>query len=85
MSSIRKLIERMRNSPKGDWTFEDVRRVLEWYGCDCKPPRGGGSHYKFTHPQVARILVIPKDSPVKACYVLEVLDMIDELEEVDSD
>lgn len=59
--------------------------MLEWAGCDCKPPQGGGSHYKFTHPKVDKIVVIPGRSPVKACYVLEALDMLDAIEEVDLD
>lgn len=83
MATIGKLVERMRNNPAGGWTFEDVYRVLTWYGCTCRPP-SSGSHYKFTHAKVPdKILTIPRHNPLKPVYVIEAIDMVDRIEEVE--
>ncbi|MBX9875869.1 MAG: hypothetical protein K2X84_13490, partial [Beijerinckiaceae bacterium] len=48
----------MRSNPAGDWTIGDIGRLCRAHGIDCKPPSGGGSHYKIAHNAVADILTI---------------------------
>lgn len=63
------LLDRMRNSPAGNWTIGDVERLCRLHDIDCKPPSGGGSHYKIAHRSVADILTIPARRPIKPKYL----------------
>jgi antitoxin HicB len=46
-------------NPKGDWTIGNIERICHEYGMSCRPPSGGGSHYKISHPNVRDILTVP--------------------------
>lgn len=63
------LLERMRSNPAGDWTIGDIERLCRAHGIYCKPPSGGGSHYKIAHDAVADILTIPARRPIKPRYI----------------
>jgi hypothetical protein len=60
-----KRLEDMRRKPKGDWRIADVEAVCSEFGVSCKPPTGGGSHYRLFHPRLARKLTIPFNRPIK--------------------
>jgi hypothetical protein len=74
---VKSLAERMRANPRGDWTIRDIEAVCRAFGFRCAPPRGGGSHYKVSHPSLRDILTIPNRRPVKAVYVRKLMDLID--------
>lgn len=59
--------------------FDELRKVLEWYGYSVKAPRGGSSHYTFRKSGCQHI-TIPKHSPIKKVYV-EMVKQIVESEE----
>ncbi len=61
MSSDR--LERMRANPAGDWTVSDVEAICRERGFRCKPPRGGGSHYKVSHPSRRAIFISQSGDP----------------------
>jgi hypothetical protein len=70
------LLEKMRQNPQGGWTIKDVETVCAQYGVECHPPRGGGSHYKVSHPHVAAILTIPCKRPIKPVYIRHLVHYI---------
>jgi hypothetical protein len=72
-----KLLEQMRNNPRGDWTIRDVETVCRQHGANCRPPRGGGSHYTVSHRAMPSILTIPFKRPIKAVYIRRLVDFID--------
>jgi len=77
LSKIEKMILKMRNNPK-NVDFDSITTVCEHFGCKvCNET--GGSHYSITHPLIERTLVVPRHKPVKKPYVLDVLEMIDDI------
>ena len=64
------LLEQMKRNPQGDWTIKDVETVCAQHeGVSCKPPTGGGGHYKVAHPRINHIQTIPFKRPIKAVYI----------------
>lgn len=47
MAQADKLLAAMQDNPVG-WTIADVERLCRLAGLSCRPPRGGGSHYKVS-------------------------------------
>ncbi len=73
------LLDRMRANPRGDWRISDVMTVCRRHGVECDPPRGGGSHYGVAHPRIARKLAVPARRPIKAVYIHDLVEFIDEV------
>ena len=71
------LLDRMRQSPAGGWTIREVVAVCRRHGIGCDPPRGGGSHYKVSHPLVADILTIPFNRPIKPVYIRKLIAYVE--------
>jgi hypothetical protein len=71
------LFEQMKRNPNADWTIKDVERVCRENGLNCRPPTGGGSHYKVSHPRFAYIQTIPFKRPIKAVYIRKLVFFID--------
>jgi hypothetical protein len=67
----------MRNNPSGDWSIADVQAVCREHGASCTAPRGGGSHYKVSHPDIRDILTIPSRRSVKPIYIRKLVQFID--------
>lgn len=64
------LLVQMARNPQGDWTIKDVETVCGQHAAvQCKPPTGGGSHYKVSHPGMTEILTIPFKRPIKPYYI----------------
>jgi hypothetical protein len=74
-----KRLDDMRRSPQSDWRIADVEFVCREHGLTCQAPRGGGSHYKVSHPDLAEILTIPSRRPIKAVYLKKLVALIDAL------
>jgi hypothetical protein len=70
-------LDRMRANPAGDWKIADVEAVCRENGVRCVPPRGGGSHYKVSHPSQRDILTIPSRRPVKPVYIRKLVRFIE--------
>lgn len=76
MSVFEKLIEEILNLSK-DMRFDELAKILIYYGYEMKQPKGGSSHYVFrktNHPTIC----IPKHNPKKKKYVMEVKEIIEE-------
>ncbi len=67
----------MRSNPRADWTIGDVEAVCRESGLHCAAARGGGSHYKVSHPSQAMILTIPYKRPIKTIYIRKLIALID--------
>lgn len=59
----------MRSDLAGDWTIGDIERLCRAHGIYCKPPSGGGSHYKIAHDAIADILTTQACRPIKPKYI----------------
>jgi hypothetical protein len=79
MAQAEKLLAAMRRNPRGDWTIDDVRMVANRCGIDFDFPKRG-THCKLAHPALPGRLTIPARRPIKAIYIMLLLDMIDALE-----
>jgi hypothetical protein len=67
----------MRANPAGDWTIEDVKALCRENDVLCDPARGGSSHYKVAHPNIAEKLTVPYKRPIKAVYIRKLVALID--------
>jgi hypothetical protein len=79
--SANKLLERMKNNPKSDWTIDDVERVcrlFEGYGVVLHPPTRG-SHYTVSNPYSPKILTIPAHGHVKPVYIRALISILDDI------
>ncbi len=75
MSQWDKLLDRICSLSK-DLRFNELRRVLESYGYEMKPPKGGSSHYTFRKSGCMPI-TIPKHEPIKKVYVQMVREIVE--------
>jgi predicted RNA binding protein YcfA (HicA-like mRNA interferase family) len=73
----RKLIERLKNNPKGA-TFDDVRRLLVQEGFDLD--RVTGSHHIFKRTGITFVIPVHKNR-VKLVYIKRVIELIEEAKE----
>jgi hypothetical protein len=81
MGNWEKLLEGMRQNPRGDWKIDNIETIcsaLDHLGVSCKPPRRG-SHYTVRCISCADILTIPKHNPIKPVYVKKFISMIDSI------
>ena len=72
-------LQQMRRNPAGDWRITDIDTICSEFAIDCRAPRGGGSHYKVSHPRMAEKLTIPFKRPIKAIYVKLFVKFVDDV------
>ncbi|MFU0799132.1 MAG: Addiction module toxin, HicA family [Xylanivirga thermophila] len=81
MSHYKKLYDKIKNNPK-NVDFKDIDKLLTKVGgFTRRNPKGGSSHYTYSHPDLPNIITIPKDKPLKPIYVknaLEAFEMVKE-------
>lgn len=75
MSRFEKLLARIR-SLDHNLRFEELRKILEFYGYTMKETRGGSSHVAFRKPGSLPI-TIPRHGPIKIPYVGMIKDIIE--------
>lgn len=56
--------------------FDELRKVLEYYGYTMNSPRKGSSHFTFRKPG-ANPITIPKNQPIKKIYVKLVKEIVE--------
>jgi hypothetical protein len=71
------ILDDMRRNPRADWTIADVAAVCRQYDVQCRPPSGGGSHWKVSAPLQREILTIPQRRPLKPVYIRRLVRFID--------
>ena len=57
--------------------FQELKKVLEYYGYEMNSPRGGSSHCTFRKKGKLPITV-PRHEPIKKVYVMIVKTVIEE-------
>ena len=82
MSKAQKLIARMRNNPRDDWSIDDLKSQALRNGIDWRQP--GTSHVTFSHPG-AMPLTVPAHKPIKAVYIKRFIELIDRVGENDDE
>ena len=75
MSKFDKLIQEILSLSK-DLRFQELRKVLEYYGYTMTAPKSGSSHYTFRKPG-SNPITIPKHEPIKKVYVQMVKDIVE--------
>ncbi len=80
MSKFDKLLQRIRSLDK-NMRFDELKKVLEYYGYTMKGPAGGSSHKSF-RKKGSPTITIPQDDPINKAYV-ELVKEIVESEETD--
>ena len=76
MSKWDKLLSKILSLSK-DMRFQELKRVLEYYGYQMTAPSSGSSHYTFRKPGKNPI-TIPKHEPSKKIYVEMVRKIVEE-------
>ena len=76
MSKWDKLLSKILSLSK-DMRFQELKRLLEYYGYQMKAPSSGSSHYTFRKPGKNPI-TIPKHEPIKRIYVEMVRKIVEE-------
>lgn len=75
MSKFDKLIKEIKNL-SNDMRFQELKKVLESYGYQGKPPKSGSSHWTFRKSN-RNPITIPYKKPVKVAYVKLVKDIVE--------
>lgn len=81
MSKWDKLLEKIRTL-SNDLRFEELQKVLEYYGYEMKLSKGGSSHYVFRKKGCSPI-TIPKHKPIKKVYIELVREVVEKEEQSD--
>lgn len=76
MSKWDKLLSRILSLSK-DMRFQELKRVLEYYGYQMTTPSSGSSHYTF-RKSGKNPITIPKHEPIKKIYVEMVRKIVEE-------
>ena len=76
MSKWDKLLSKILSLSK-DMRFQELKRVLEYYGYQMTAPSSGSSHYTFRNPGKNPI-TMPKHEPIKKIYVEMVRKIVEE-------
>ena len=76
MSKWDKLLNKILSLSK-DMRFQELKKVLEYYGYQMTAPSSGSSHYTF-RKSGKNPITIPKHEPIKKVYVEMVRDIVEE-------
>ncbi len=83
MSKFDRLLERI-NALDKNLRFNELRKVVEYYGYTMSGPAGGSSHKTFRKPGKQPI-TIPQHDPIKRAYVEKVRELIESEEQGDEE
>jgi predicted RNA binding protein YcfA (HicA-like mRNA interferase family) len=77
MARVEKIIEKMKNRPKGIW-FDEIVKVQNHYGYILVRVKGSPHHFRNDKGE---LITIPNHGdPIKAVYIKDVLKRIGEAE-----
>lgn len=83
MNKRTKLLEAMRNNPRGDWRIDDLLSVSRQLGIEVR--NDGGSHHVFSFPGIALAPCVPAHRPIKPVYVRQFLELVKMAQEVSNE
>lgn len=73
MSSVHKVIDKMKRQPNGIRP-EEAEKVLNAYGF--KAVRQKGSHKQYLNLQTGEVITIKQENPLKKVYIVDILNRI---------
>ncbi len=82
MSKKQKQLEKIRQNIS-NVSFEDLDKVLKWFGFEQRQPKGGSSHYVYelkAEPHILLITIPYKRPFIGKHYVKQALQILDELD-----
>ena len=75
MSQFDKLLMNLTSLNK-NMRFEEIRKILEFYGYVMSGPSGGSSHKTF-RKEGRNPITIPKHNPIKRIYIEKVRELVE--------
>ena len=86
MTQIKKLYLKLSKQPTpSDVTFNELNRLLVYYGFECRQPSRGGSHYVYVHCLLDDFhLTIPRAKPIKKPYTRVAIEAVNRIIELTS-
>ncbi len=84
MTRRQKRRQKIAQNPK-NVRFEDLRRLLEDYGFELKRTKGSHNSFVSYIADEKTTIVIPFRRPLQQVYVEKVLNILDEIEPLESD
>lgn len=73
-----KLLERMKNNPRGDWQISHVETLAKRYGFSISRPRRGSSHVTLRH-NLTEKMTIPARRLIKPVYIRQLVQMVERI------
>jgi predicted RNA binding protein YcfA (HicA-like mRNA interferase family) len=80
MTAFEKLLQRMRNNPRGNWTINNLLTISRRLGIEAR--NNGGSHHVFSFPGIEEDVTVPFKRPIKPVYIKKFLALVDAVKEV---
>ena len=77
MTKLDKLLARMRNNPRDDWSIDDLKSLADRFDIDHRQP--GTSHVTFSFAGLEPITV-PAHKPIKPIYIIRFMGLLDKVE-----
>jgi hypothetical protein len=74
MSKRNKILEKMRNNPKDNWSIDILMSLADYYGIEYASH--GTSHVVFRHSSGSHV-TIPAHRPIKPVYIRAFLELIE--------
>jgi predicted RNA binding protein YcfA (HicA-like mRNA interferase family) len=69
-----KILERMKNNPKDNWSIDVLKSLADYYGIEYASH--GTSHVVFRHYNGSHVTV-PAHRPIKPVYIRAFLELIE--------
>lgn len=83
MAKTTKLIDKIKNNPN-NVSFEDIRKLLEFFGFEIRKQSSGTSHFVF-YKKGCGPITIPFRKPMRRYIVKEIINLIEECIDNDED
>lgn len=74
MSKAEKLLDKMRENPKANWTPEQIKTLVKYYKLTLR--QNGTSHAVITN-SVGQHLTVPMHKPIKPFYINRLVELIE--------
>ena len=81
MTKLDKVLARMRNNPRDDWSIDDLKSLADRFEIDHRQP--GTSHVTFSVAGLEPVTV-PAHKPIKSIYIIRFLGLLDRVEAAQS-
>lgn len=77
MSKLAKRLRALANGKELPWS--QIVSLVEAFGGDVLPPRGGGSHFKIVFANYEPITVPVHNGKIKRIYALKIAELLEDI------